>query len=732
MASRSARSCRDSSAGPALGGFEPREQGVDVLCLRVRAVRSRSSSSSLLVSGTIASGWAAAQSGALLATSSGHGDLQALLTLISRSAGKILNAIFGWAVRALFGQPLPREQPFLTGVVAAAAAWPVLLLALALPKIGARCSAFAPFHNRVPTLVSGSCGWAWRCSCRLRGPGRGVEGAGRQLREPFYMRARAAGRSHRPGGRVLVMFVTVPALKVAALARRRLQEEVPLVTALSNDHDVAVLDLHHAQSSWLQAGVGEAELVDFGADDDPAEDGRRCLPRLPCPTRLEYFRRRPARGGARSERASSCAARAARWRARTASCRKRCRTRRRCRRWTRRRRRSRAHPQRLGAVRFRAPHRQRRRRTLCAPLRSWRGSSRRPTWRSKDWQILYRELMQLDRELSGREPRSDGRRPVHATRTRRPSPSTESPSWRAIPKRSMLCGRTLACLRADRAGCGGDATPSGPLRPLPSLPAPAEAGATGAVVADPIAGTMASRLVPRSRGRAGDRVPDHAGRCTGNLGQALDGSGADRVASTTSRGTPPAGVLDFRRLVGGVAQWVHARVVEGSVDRPRRLQRHRRPAAFGVAPTTATSSDGTSADLGGPRAARVRPRGRRRARCGLRSTATPAARPSAVSGLRRRGRRQPPPRRRIRPRRCRLGRSAEASSRLRANRRRHADVERHRRRQQLLGTMTIGRRGRPLVVDGTRVERSPTASWRATPPRATTGNPHPPRSSGTS
>jgi len=34
--------------------------------------------------------------------------LQALLTLISRSAGKILNAVFGWAVRALFGQPSPK------------------------------------------------------------------------------------------------------------------------------------------------------------------------------------------------------------------------------------------------------------------------------------------------------------------------------------------------------------------------------------------------------------------------------------------------------------------------------------------------------------------------------------------------------------------------------------------------------------------------------------------------
>jgi hypothetical protein len=46
--------------------------------------------------------------------------LQAILTLISRSAGKILNAVFGRAVRALFSQPSAKEQPFMTGVVAAA------------------------------------------------------------------------------------------------------------------------------------------------------------------------------------------------------------------------------------------------------------------------------------------------------------------------------------------------------------------------------------------------------------------------------------------------------------------------------------------------------------------------------------------------------------------------------------------------------------------------------------
>ena len=54
--------------------------------------------------------------------------LQALISYLSRSAGKALNAIFGWAVVALFGQTSQKEQTVLSAVVAAAAAWPLLLL----------------------------------------------------------------------------------------------------------------------------------------------------------------------------------------------------------------------------------------------------------------------------------------------------------------------------------------------------------------------------------------------------------------------------------------------------------------------------------------------------------------------------------------------------------------------------------------------------------------------------
>ncbi|HEY2901360.1 MAG TPA: phage holin family protein [Polyangia bacterium] len=54
--------------------------------------------------------------------------IQALLALISKSAGTILNAIFGWAGHALFGKTTPHDQTLLSGLVGAAVAWPLLAL----------------------------------------------------------------------------------------------------------------------------------------------------------------------------------------------------------------------------------------------------------------------------------------------------------------------------------------------------------------------------------------------------------------------------------------------------------------------------------------------------------------------------------------------------------------------------------------------------------------------------
>lgn len=78
--------------------------------------------------------------------------LQALISYLTKSAGKALSAIFGWAVLALFGQTSPQEQTLLSAVVAAAAAWPLLLVGTVFPKIALLVIAFVPLAKSVPSL----------------------------------------------------------------------------------------------------------------------------------------------------------------------------------------------------------------------------------------------------------------------------------------------------------------------------------------------------------------------------------------------------------------------------------------------------------------------------------------------------------------------------------------------------------------------------------------------------
>ena len=95
--------------------------------------------------------------------------LQAIFGLVTKSAGKILNALFGWAVRALFGQTTTREQTYLSVVVGAAVAWPILLLGVVAPKIAALVLAFVPLpHTGSPPGPFGWSGWRWRSSFRSR------------------------------------------------------------------------------------------------------------------------------------------------------------------------------------------------------------------------------------------------------------------------------------------------------------------------------------------------------------------------------------------------------------------------------------------------------------------------------------------------------------------------------------------------------------------------------------
>ncbi len=169
--------------------------------------------------------------------------LQALLALITKSAGKILNAIFGWAVRALFGQTSSREQTFLSIVVAAAVAWPLLLVGVAIPKLAALLVAFVPVPHWVPPwtvrivwlslalLVPFAVGIAVATKAPPHAP---PESFGKRVLRGFPITIGLAAA-------FIIMFVSVPIMRLYALARGLESADVPLVTDVDAYHEVAEL-----------------------------------------------------------------------------------------------------------------------------------------------------------------------------------------------------------------------------------------------------------------------------------------------------------------------------------------------------------------------------------------------------------------------------------------------------------------------------------------------------------
>jgi hypothetical protein len=158
--------------------------------------------------------------------------IQALFSLISKSAGKILNAVFGWAVVALFGRSSTKQQTLLSILVALAAAWPVLLVGIAFPKVTALVIAFVPLSHHAPP-------WAIRIAWAALAlavplvvglvvaskapPGSPAESFMKRALRGFPITIGIAGA-------FLLMFVTVPALRLGSMARGRADEHVPMLT----------------------------------------------------------------------------------------------------------------------------------------------------------------------------------------------------------------------------------------------------------------------------------------------------------------------------------------------------------------------------------------------------------------------------------------------------------------------------------------------------------------------
>ena len=181
--------------------------------------------------------------------------IQTILSLLSKLAGKVLNAIFGWAVVALFGRSSPKQQTLLTGLVGAAATWPLLLLGIVAPKIAALVIAFVPYSRHIPALVLRIIWIALAIAVPIAvGLVVASKAPAGSPRESLAMRiARGFPITAGIAGAFVLMFVVVPVLRLASMARGRQDEHVPMLTTGAGYERVAAMIDETLQRHGLSA-----------------------------------------------------------------------------------------------------------------------------------------------------------------------------------------------------------------------------------------------------------------------------------------------------------------------------------------------------------------------------------------------------------------------------------------------------------------------------------------------
>ena len=158
--------------------------------------------------------------------------LQGLISLLSRSVGKIFSALFDWAVIALFGRVDGTRKLFLSGLLGAAALWPILLLGVAVPRIAVFVVAFVPLSGSVPA------GWIraiWLALVALVPITVGVvlrlhAPPDRQAGSWIASVARGVPITIGLSTAFVVLLATVPVLRIASAIRGRQDVHLPLVT----------------------------------------------------------------------------------------------------------------------------------------------------------------------------------------------------------------------------------------------------------------------------------------------------------------------------------------------------------------------------------------------------------------------------------------------------------------------------------------------------------------------
>jgi hypothetical protein len=164
--------------------------------------------------------------------------LQAFLSLMKRSVGKILEALFGWAVLAVFGRVSRKDQALFSAAIGAAAAWPILLLGILMPGPVALVVALLPIpRGTSPELIRG----VWIALAAAVPIAVGLVFQRRSRRATSRLRRLAAGFpiTAALAAAFLIVCVAIPIRKLGALFAGWNQGDLPLISPPGAYREVA-------------------------------------------------------------------------------------------------------------------------------------------------------------------------------------------------------------------------------------------------------------------------------------------------------------------------------------------------------------------------------------------------------------------------------------------------------------------------------------------------------------
>jgi uncharacterized membrane protein YqjE len=154
--------------------------------------------------------------------------ISALLSLLSKKLGDLLQLLFGWSISGLFGKLSSRKQNGLSVALILSIVWPLLVVGCFVPEVSAWAVAFVPLHDwigkealriiwivlavSVPMIVGGLTAWIV--------PARKQRGS--------LLRTVLSGYPLTLGMCLsfLITFIVVPVLKLLSIARRWEDEHV--------------------------------------------------------------------------------------------------------------------------------------------------------------------------------------------------------------------------------------------------------------------------------------------------------------------------------------------------------------------------------------------------------------------------------------------------------------------------------------------------------------------------